>query len=551
MRTKLLPKKAHGVVSISRSLLMFFVAAVLILSLTACSSTKPTTSSSVSSGGSTTPKKGGILTLSHFGEPAIFGTPWSTRGASADWSTLACEPLLTFSEKLGVYEPVLAESWDWAADYMSITFHLRKGVKFHDGTDFNAQAVAWNWQKRRDYQGPTIAGLSSTKDWTVIDDYTIRFNLRFWTSIYLDGFYGASPSIISPTAFDKNGGESWTNTHPVGTGPFIFKDYSRGQYLKFERNPNYWKNNGTPYLDEIDINVIKDTMVAQASLINGDIDVWREADIVACAEIKEKYSDKFRVENLSSGNMILYFNSQDPASPWSNLKMRQALEYAIDKDLICTSIGKSLWIPNVEELNGISVVGKATTTPRKYDPVKAKQLMTEAGYANGLSCKLVYNTGMTSPAIIALQNMLAKVNIELTLDPQAAVVWSDLTKKAPVGNEIRFERESGGPTSIITSASGDFGNTSLFYVGLLKPDGWQDTLDKLLASKNADEKVQLITKLDSMAYDNAMIVPLWKTYDLAAAVNSLKYAVPAGKGTSALTYADRPTFRLEYAWLDK
>jgi len=73
----------------------------------------------------------------------------------------------------------------------------------------------------------------------------------------------------------------------------------------------------------------------------------------------------------------------------------------------------------------------------------------------------------------------------------------------------------------------------------------------LLASKNADEKVQLITKLDSMAYDNAMIVPLWKTYDLAAAVNSLKYAVPAGKGTSALTYADRPTFRLEYAWLDK
>ena len=147
--------------------------------------------------------------------------------------------------------------------------------------------------------------------------------------------------------------------------------------------------------------------------------------------------------------------------------------------------------------------------------------------------------------------MLAKVNIKLTLEPQASVVWGDLAKMAPVGSEIRFERQSGGPTSIITAANGDFGKTSLFYVGTAKPDGWQDTLDKLLASKTPEEKVQLITKMDNSAYDYAMIVPLWKTYDLAVTVKSLKYAVPAGKGTSAITYADRPTFRLEYAWFDK
>ena len=450
-----------------------------------------------------------------------------------------------------MYEPVLADSWDWAADYTYVTFHLHKGVKFHDGTDFNAQAVAWNWQKRWDYNGPTLAAASSTKSWKVIDDLTIQFNLRYFTTIYLDGFYGASPSYISPTAFDKNGGENYSNTHPVGTGPFIFKDFARGQYLKFSRNPNYWKNDGTPYLDEVDILVIKDTMVAQASLLKGDIDVWREADIVAASEIKDKYSDKFNVESLSAGNFMLTFNSSDKNSPWSNVKMRQALEYAVDKDLLCSTIGKGLWNSNFEEINGISVIGQGTQTPRKYDTAKAKQLMTEAGYPNGVSCKLIYNSGFGGPHVIALQNMLSKAGIKITLEPQASAVWSDMTRMAPSGSEIRFDRQAGGPTSIITSVNGDWGASSPFFVGLAKPDGWQPTLDKLLASKDNKEKVDLLNQLNSSAYDFALIVPLWTSYDLAVTVKSLKGTIPAGKGNSVLSYASRPTFRLQYAWFDK
>ena len=539
-------KNTHRAGRISRKLLALLVGVGVIVLLTACSggatTSKPAIATTQPAANTLTPKKGGILKIGHNNEPTIFGIPWRAQGASGDWLTMVCEPLLVSTQQLGVYQPVLAESWQLSADKTSITFKLRQGVKFHDGTNFNAAAVKWNREKVVAYQGPNVAALSPLASVDVIDDYTVRFNLRFWNAIIYDYFTGPTNTIMSPNAYDKNG-EEWCLTHPVGTGPWIYKDYARGQYLKFDRNPNYWRNNGMPYLDEVDINVMKDTMVTSASMINGDINAWREADADSVNQLQAK---GFISETLGGGNIVLFYNSTDPASPWSDLKMRQALEYAVDKATIASALGKGFAAPLYEELPGINIIGKSQGVPRTFNTDKAKQLMSEAGYPNGLSCKLVLNTAMNTPAVMALQNQLAKVGINITIDPQVNAVWRDLTTKPPVGSELRLDRQAGGYGTIIQQTNSDFGRASIFFPGITKPDGWFDTLDKVLITEDPAQRLTLLQELDKAAYDNLMLCPLWTVYDMVVYVNNLKANLPGGRGTAIF----RP-IRFEYAWFEK
>jgi ABC-type transport system substrate-binding protein len=144
------------------------------------------------------------------------------------------EPLL-HATAAGELKPWLAESYKVADDLTSITFNLRKGVKFQDGTDFNAQAAKWNLDnqiqaKRQPYW----------KSVEVIDDYTIRLNLTQWQNSILSFLADETDSwMVSPAAFQKNGID-WMRKNPVGTGPFKFVSFASDTGLKTVRNPDYW-----------------------------------------------------------------------------------------------------------------------------------------------------------------------------------------------------------------------------------------------------------------------------------------------------------------------
>ena len=193
-------------------------------------------------------KYGGILKINHAKEASRFGYPLNIRHWDHEFTDFCCQTLMKPSiKKIGTMEPWLATSWKLAPDKSYYIFHLRKGVKFHDGTDFNAHVAKWNLDKWVKSKRPTLDKVTTIE---VLDDYTIKANLSSWDSVLINDF-SRQTYMISRTAYEKHG-EKWCDTHPIGTGPFKLKEFKRKQYLKFERFDDYWEKldgDDLPYLD--------------------------------------------------------------------------------------------------------------------------------------------------------------------------------------------------------------------------------------------------------------------------------------------------------------
>ena len=306
-------------------------------------------------------KYGGIAKMNFRNSAGRFGNPLNIRHSDrlyAGWGGL--EQLVVFSEKnIGQLVPQLASSWELAPDRSSYTFHLRKGIKFSDGTDFNAQAVKWNLEKVRLSKRPYFKNVTSID---IIDDHTIRFNLSQWNAMFLYQLEEMVGFIISPTAFEKHG-EKWADTHPVGTGPFKLKDFKRNIHFKTEKNDNYWEK-GKPYLDGVEIYNIAEEVTAMAALLKGELHALKMMKAVTGNELKGK-GVEFKVN--VGGQMGLYFNSTNPKSVWSDRRMREALEYAVNKEDIAKELGLGFVEPRYICLFGMDP-REAGTSPRKYNP---------------------------------------------------------------------------------------------------------------------------------------------------------------------------------------
>ena len=165
------------------------------------------------------------------------GAPWLANGTSVFGMQFA-EQFLLKEMQDGSLLPNLASSYDVNNDPQnpSITLHLVKGVKFHDGTDFNAQAVKWNLDKSMAPGSTNIGSTTAWKSIEVIDDYTVRINLKNWQNTLVRTFADGLSFTVSPTAFQKNGAD-WMNYNMVGTGPFIQKDFQRDVTLTFTKKP--------------------------------------------------------------------------------------------------------------------------------------------------------------------------------------------------------------------------------------------------------------------------------------------------------------------------
>ena len=228
-------------------------------------------------------KYGGVVKINWATQSKQIGIPLRLRGPAWWFASIALQPLIQRTEKAGVFAPCLAESWELAPDKSSYTFKLRKGVKFHDGTSFNAQAVKWNLDKVRASKRPF---LSSVTSFDIIDDNTIRANLKEWNTLLRDDFRHPSCYIISPAAYEKNG-EKWADTNPIGTGPFKIKEFKRSIKIVYEKNQDYWEK-GKPYIDGVEVLAISDPMTQMASLLAGELHILREVQPEIIKQIQEK-----------------------------------------------------------------------------------------------------------------------------------------------------------------------------------------------------------------------------------------------------------------------
>lgn len=444
-------------------------------------------------------KYGGILKMITSPSPLYLGDPPLLTDNASNSGAIPCLEALIFSDNAGKMLPVLASNWSVAADNKSITFNLRKGVKFHDGTDFNAKAVKWNMDRY------LAAKLTSSAQWSsidVVDDYTIRLNLKAFQNTILNGLEGSAGMMISPTAFEKNGAE-FSKLNPVGTGPFKFKSFARDVSMEYVKADGYW-DAGKPYLNGLQFVYIADATTARLAFEAGVGDVMSASSESVAAEMIAK---GYTAEKRPGALMNLIPDSSHSTSPFSNVKVRQAVSYAIDREAMAKSLGYGLW-EVVNQPASAEHFGHIDDSPYKYDPAKAKQLLAEAGFAKGFKTAIITANTFSRDPVVAIQAQLAAVGITVDINTVEFVAWNNYVAKG-WDNALLYATQGATDTNYAAFLDRYYGAKSIRYPVMVKPAGLTDLIDKALATPDYATEKALCQQAVKMIVDDCTAIPLY------------------------------------------
>ena len=323
-----------------------------------------------------------VLVFGRGGDSVSLDPGIVTDGESFSVTKQIFETLVNFGDQDVKIQPGLAKSWELSDDGLTYTFQLQEGVKFHDGTDFNADAVVKNVERWKN-GGEDFYYFNSqfkVNDEDVIEsvtaegDYTVVFKMSRVQAPFLKNLAMSTFAMVSPTAAEASGDKFGDN--PVGTGPFKFVEWKRNDSITLEKNEDYWVE-GLPYLDKVIFRSIPDNSARLNALVAGDIDV---ADGLSP-------SDGPSIESNSALQLIErpsmnvgYLGLTVTHEPFDDVKVRQAVNYAIDKQALVDAfyegrgeVAKNPMPPVIEGYND-------AIEDYPYDPEKAKSLLTEAGY---------------------------------------------------------------------------------------------------------------------------------------------------------------------------
>ena len=493
--------------------------------------TTSTTTSTTTTATTKAPKSGGIFRFADPRAPSTTLGWFAEAGAQGGmWTSGNLETLMEVDMNNN-FVPCLATDWKISDDLSSITFSLRKGVKFHDGSDFNAAVAKWNI----DQMIAAKVGLNYTYMTAVEtpDDYTLKISLSKYNNTIMNTL--ASVSMLSKNAFDTQGKE-WMRWNPIGTGPFKFVSFQRDVMIKFTKNTNYWRP-GLPYLDGVEMYFAPDPTTEVNAFLAGDYDSIG-------GDLLNPFLDQLKGSTILRGYSGLYTlapDSKNADSPWSNLKVRQALDYAIDRDAITKARGFGGWLPVNQFANPDTTSYNKSLVGRSYDPAKAKALLAEAGYPAGFSTKLlVDSTSSDKDAATAIQANMEAVGIKTELN------WLDF---ASYGNF----RTKGWNNGVLAGMAGFFANhnqitdfywsqTATFYPSVIKTDELQALHTASLNAKNYDPL--LYQKVSQNMFDNVENLPLWASARMEA-------TKPFVQNTDFYKLSAWPQWRPYQAWLDK
>jgi peptide/nickel transport system substrate-binding protein len=367
-----------------------------------------------------TPKKGGSLILCVGDEPPGLDP---TASASAAIDRVVYSNIfegLVKVDRDGKLVPGLAARWELSPDAKVYTFHLRKGVVFHNGEPFNAQVAKWNIE-RGAAEGTKNAHPEFFRVIEKIetpDDATLTLTLKEVDALFLFRMAEGDSVMLPMKGFEN------TAAAPIGTGPFKFVEWKRGDSVAMERNPNYW-NPQLPYLDKVTFRFIKDPSAQAAALKAGDVDIlgWLLAPELAADIAKDK---RFKVlAGASTSEVVMSTNNK--AKPFDNKLVRQAMAHAIDRkaviELVMSGYGTvigSHWPP-------VTPYYKDMTGRFPYDPKKAKELLAKAGYPSGFAATIklpaIYPYSQRAGEVIA--DMLGQVGITLKIEIVEWGFWLD------------------------------------------------------------------------------------------------------------------------------
>ena len=321
----------------------------------------------------------------------------------------------------GQVVPWLADSWQADAKALTLKVKIKQGIKFQDGTPFNAAAVKWNWEYQMSLN---ITNFKSVKSVNVVDDYTVQANLSVWDNAIVYKLCNSGGSIISPTNWQTNGA-AYGQTHPVGTGPFVFVSWTKGVSVIYKRYDSYWQK-GKPYLDGIQFQIITDETTRSMTIQSHGVDVILQSTALQARDFKA--SGKFKLEALTQGvptrEYVMIPSSATASSPLSKAGVRQATEYAIDKNAIVNSLFLGYGVVT----NGFNLptnwAYSHNVKGHPFNTATAKQVLASAGYPNGFSTT-IYVDPQTQDSGTAVAGMLADAGIKAQVVPTARAAMMD------------------------------------------------------------------------------------------------------------------------------
>jgi peptide/nickel transport system substrate-binding protein/oligopeptide transport system substrate-binding protein len=325
--------------------------------------------------------------------------------------------------------PAVAESWEVSEDQLTYTFHLRRGVKFHHGREVKANDFRYTFERtmhpdtasERTWVLEFIKGADEFRSGKakkiegveVLDDYTLRLTQKQPYPLFLEYLYMDAANVI-PREVAEKWGDDFVD-HLVGCGPYKFVRWKRYAVVELEAFDDYY--GGRPKIDRLEFKIIPYQDVALLKYEEGELDVLDELPTGRVRETQKNYPEEFKVWPILGTYYIAINNEKPPFR--GNVKLRQALNYAIDKQAICDAILEGVPLP----AKGVLPPGIPSYNPDlrgyPYDPERAKKLLAEAGYANGEGLEeleLWYNTNQAHERIcIQVQNHLRAIGIKVRL----------------------------------------------------------------------------------------------------------------------------------------
>ena len=410
--------------------------------------------------------------------------------------------------------PRLMESYEWAPDNLSVTIHLRKNVKFHDGTDFNADVAKWNLDQ---HMKVGMDGMENIVSTDVIDNNTIKINIKQFQNTWFAKLGGATGMMISQKNYEEKGA-AYVDWHPVGTGPFKFKEYKDKDYLLMERFNGYWGDKA--HLDQIKYLFIADPVTAQIAFEAGEGDTI--SLMMGGPKMATDLAKKGFLVNATGGGLCMCFipSVTSPASPLNNLKVREAIEYAINKEAIAQNVGLGYFSALYQYAGSTQLPFDPNFQGRKYDPEKAKQLLTEAGYPNGFKTTLYAGVHLAGDEIPAVQAYLKDVGIDADIQIISVAKWIDM-------------ETNGWPDGLLESPSTlstDYGTTVLRYLvrplqpnwfrgiywnSMYRPDELEKAVQEYIVIPDAAGQLAKAKEIVKIVYDNSIAIPLWDSKNIS------------------------------------
>ena len=443
----------------------------------------------------------------------------------------------------GSFVAGLAERWEVSGDGLVYTFYLRRDVKFHDGTPFDAQAVQFNLDRivNPDTKSQKAKGMLGPYDHTeVVDQYTAKVHLKQPYAPFLDSVSQVYVGMASPAAVQQWGTDY--QLHQVGTGPFMFKEYVPQDHLTLVRNPDYnwapdvYSHDGPAYLDEIEFRFFVDAAVRALALESGEADVMGEVPPQDAARLEA--NPAFKLYQAAVPGHPLQFFLNTSKAPTDDLRVRQAMLYATDRQAIVQTVFMGYSPQAYGPLAAVTMgYDPAVEEMYAYDPAQAEALLTEAGWTDSdgdgirdkegqpLTLQVYVQTwGYLKEVAEMLQAQLKEVGVDL----QVQVVAYPAAVEAAKNNEHHLAAMvfSGSDPSILNSVYLSANAEGGFNWSKVRDAELDRRLTEAMSAIDLTQRATLYMEAQEQIMDLALVLPIRDYVNLNVAwakVKGLQY----------------------------